>query len=105
MTAVPGMTPALLEAIVRYRQGDDQQLGTSDDRYFRTVADLATLSGVDRRGLERAEVFLTVMPSAFRFIATGRVSHGTSPARTHLRLAVIERVASATTLRYWRRLD
>ena len=28
-------------------------------------------TGVDRSGLERAEVFLTVMPSAFRFIATG----------------------------------
>src|SRR4029453_13017390 len=105
MTAVPGMTPALGEAIMRYRQGDDQQLGTSDDRYFRTVADLATLIGVDRRGLERAEAFLTVMPSAFRFIATGRVSHGTSQARTHLRLAVIERTAPATTLGYWRRLE
>jgi len=105
MTAVPGLTPALVEAIVRYRQGDDQQLGTSDDRYFRTVADLATLPGVDRSELERAEVFLTVMPSAFRFIATGRVPHGTSQARTHLRLAVIERTAPATTVRYWRQLD
>jgi hypothetical protein len=105
MTAVPGMTPALVEAIVRYRQGDDQQLGTSDDRYFRTVPDLATLIGVDRSGLERAEVFFTVMPSAFRFIATGRVPHGTSQARTHLRLAVIERTAPGTALRYWRRLD
>jgi DNA uptake protein ComE-like DNA-binding protein len=50
MAAVPGMTPALVEAIVRYRQGDDQQLGTSDDRYFHTVADLATLPGVDHGG-------------------------------------------------------
>jgi DNA uptake protein ComE-like DNA-binding protein len=105
LAAVPGMTPALVEALMSYRQGDDQQLGTSDDRYFRTVADLATLPGVDRDGLERAEVFFTVMPSAFRFIATGRVPHGTSQARTHLRLAVIERAAPATTLRYWQRLD
>jgi DNA uptake protein ComE-like DNA-binding protein len=105
MTAVPGMTPALVEAIVRYRQGDDQQLGTSDDRYFRTVQDLATLLGVERRELEGAEGFFTVMPSAFRFIATGRVPHGMSQARPHLRLAVIERTAPATTLRYWRRLE
>src|SRR5262245_14030618 len=105
MAAVPGMTPALVEAIVRYRQGDDRQLGTSDDRYFRTVADLATLPGIDPSGLERAEGFLTVMPTACRFTATGRVLHGTSQARTHLRLAVIERTAPATTLRYWRRLD
>jgi hypothetical protein len=94
-----------VEAIVRYRQGDDRQLGTSDDRYFRTVADLATLPGIDPSSLEHVEGFLTVMPSAFRFIATGRVLHGTSQARTHLRLAVIERTAPATTLRYWRRLD
>src|SRR5262252_3793154 len=99
------LSHGLGEAMVRYRQGNDQQLGTSDDRYFRTVADLATLPGVDRSGLERAEVFLTVMPSAFRFIATGRVPHGTRQARTHLRLAVIERMDPATTLRYWRRLD
>jgi DNA uptake protein ComE-like DNA-binding protein len=105
MAAVPSITPALVEAIVRYRQGDDQQLGTSDDQYFRTVADLATLPGVDARGLEPAEAFLTVTPSAFRFIATGRVAHGTSQAHTHLRLAVIERTAPATTVRYWRRLD
>jgi DNA uptake protein ComE-like DNA-binding protein len=105
IAAVPGMTPALVEAMVHYRQGDDQQLGTSDDRYFRTVADLAALPGVNPRGLEQAEAFLTVTPSAFRFIATGRVAHGTSQARTHLRLAVIERTAAATTVRYWRRLD
>ena len=105
MAAVPGMTPALVEAMMRYRQGDDQQLGTSDDRYFRTVADLATLLGVERSDLERTAALLTVTPSAFRFIATGRVPRGTSQARTHLRLAVIERTAQATTLRYWRRLD
>jgi DNA uptake protein ComE-like DNA-binding protein len=105
MAAVPGMTPALLEAIIRHRQGDDQQLGTSDDRYFRAVTDLATVTGVDGGGLERAGAFLTVTPSAFRFIATGRVPRGTSQARTHLRLAVIERTAQATALRYWRRLD
>ena len=63
------------------------------------------LLGVERSELEGAEVFFTVMPSAFRFIATGRVPHGTSQARTHLRLAVIERTALATTLRYWRRLE
>ena len=105
MAAVPGMTPTLLEAMLRYRQGDDQQLGTSDDRYFRTMADLTTLLGVERGDLEHPAAFLTVTPSAFRFIATGRVPGGTSQARTHLRLAVIERTGQATTIRYWRRLD
>ena len=83
VTAVPGMTPALVEAMVRYRQGDDQQLGTSDDRYFRTVADLRLSLGVDRSGLERAEAFLTVMPSAFRLIATG-VCHMARARRVHI---------------------
>jgi DNA uptake protein ComE-like DNA-binding protein len=105
MAAVPGLTPVLVESIVHYRQGDDQQLGTSDDRYFQTVADLATLTGVDRTGLERAGAFLTVTPSAFRFIATGRVRSTTSQARAHLLLAVLERTNHATALRYWRQLD
>jgi DNA uptake protein ComE-like DNA-binding protein len=105
VTAVPGLTPALVESIVRYRQGDDQQLGTSDDRYFQTVEDLATLTGVDRTGLEHAGAFLTVTPSAFRFIVTGRVQSTTSQARTHLLLAVIERTAQTTAVRYWRQLD
>jgi DNA uptake protein ComE-like DNA-binding protein len=105
LAAVPGMTPAMVEAIVRYRQGDDQQLGTGDDRYFRTVADLATLQEIDQGGLERVGALLTVTPSAFRFIATGRVPGGMSQARTHQRLAVLERTAQATALRYWRWLD
>jgi DNA uptake protein ComE-like DNA-binding protein len=105
MAAVPGMTPALVEAIVRYRQGDPQQLGASGARYFRAVADLATLLGAESSELERAAAFLTVTPSAFRFITTGRVASGTSQARTHRRLAVIERTAQATALRYWRQLD
>jgi DNA uptake protein ComE-like DNA-binding protein len=103
LAALPGMTPAMLEAIVRYRQGDDQQLGTGDDQYFRTLADLATEIG--QSGLEPVEAWLTVTPSAFRFIATGRVLSGTRQARTHQRLVVLERTAQATALRYWRRLD
>jgi DNA uptake protein ComE-like DNA-binding protein len=105
LAAVPGMTRALVEAMGRYRQGDDQQLGTSDDRYFRTMADLATLLGLDSAGLERTAALLTVTPSAFRFITTGRVPGGTSQARTHRRLVVLERTGQVTTLRYWRRLD
>jgi DNA uptake protein ComE-like DNA-binding protein len=105
MAAVPGMTPTLVEAIMRYRQGDDQQRGTSDDRYFRTMADLATLFGSGHGGLEPAAALFTVTPSAFRFIVTGRVPGGASQARTHLRLAVLERTGQVTTLRYWRRLD
>ena len=105
MAAVPGMTPTLVEAMMRYRQGDDQQLGTMDDRYFRTMADLTTLLGVERSDLERTAALLTVTPSAFRFIATGRVPRGTSQARPHLRLAVLERTGQTTTIRYWRRLD
>ena len=37
--ALPGITPAMVEAIMRYRQGDDQRLGTADDRYFRAITE------------------------------------------------------------------
>ena len=56
---------------MRYRQGDDQQLGTVMIGTFRTVADLATIPGMDRSRLDRVETFLTVTSNAFRFIATG----------------------------------
>src|SRR5215475_7749232 len=59
MAAVPGLTPVLVEPIVRYRQGDDQQLGTWDERHFRTVAELATLAAGGRSALERAGVFMS----------------------------------------------
>jgi len=105
LAALPGITPAMVEAIIRYRQGDDRQLGTADDRYFRTVTDLLTIAEIDRSALERFGALLTVTPSAFRCIATGRVMGGAGPARLHQRLAVLERSADATALRYWRRLD
>jgi DNA uptake protein ComE-like DNA-binding protein len=105
LAALPGMTPAILELIMRYRQGDDQQLGTTDDRYFRAVADLLSVAGTDRSALERFGNMLTVTPTAFRCIATGQVTSGAGQVRRHQRLAVLERTANATALRYWRRLE
>src|SRR5205085_8918208 len=96
LAALPGLTPAMVEAIMRYRQGDDRQLGTADDRYFHAVTDLLTIAGIDRSALEHFGDWLTVMPSAFRCIATGRVMHGTGQARLHQRLAVLEHTAHAT---------
>ena len=90
---------------MRYRQGDDQHLGTADDRYFRAITDLLTLTEIDRHALERFGDLLTVTPSAFRCIATGRVTSGAGQASLHQRLAVLERTANGTSLRYWRRLD
>ena len=89
----------------RYRQGDDQQLGTADDRYFRTVTDLLTVPALDRSALEPSEDLLTVTSSAFRCIATGHVTGGTGQVRTHQRLVILERTANTTSLRYWRRLE
>lgn len=103
--ALPGITPAMVEAIIRHRQGDDQQLGTADDRYFRAVTDLFMMQEIDRNALGRFGDLLTVTPSAFRCIATGRVASGTGQASVHQRLAVLERTANVTALRYWRRLD
>lgn len=104
LAAVPGMTPAMHEAILRYRQGQDQRLGTADDQYFRAVTDLVALQGVDHSALERFGDMLTVTPRAFRCIATGRVTSA-GQVRTHQRLAVLEHTAEAILLRYWRRLE
>jgi DNA uptake protein ComE-like DNA-binding protein len=103
--ALPGITPAIVEAIIRHRQGDDQELGTADDRYFRAITDLLMMQEIDRNALGRFGDVLTVTPSAFRCIATGRVKGGIGQASVHQRLAVLERTANATALRYWRRLD
>lgn len=105
LAALPGITPAVLVTIMRYRQGDDHQLGTADDRYFRAVTDLLTLPGIDRSALERFGDVLTVTPSAFRCLATGHVTSGAGQVRRHQRLVVLERTANATALRYWRRLE
>lgn len=105
LAAVPGITPVMVAAVMRYRQGDDQQLGTTDDGYFRSVMDLGTLAEIDGSALERFGDLLTVTSSAFRCIATGRVTSRAGQARLHQRLAVLERTAHGTALRYWRRLD
>src|SRR5262249_3404327 len=60
LAALPGVTPAMVEAIMRYRQGDNRQLGTADDGHFRSVLDLLTLAGIDRSALERFGDMLTV---------------------------------------------
>ena len=105
LAAVPDMTPAMVEALVHYRQGEDQQLETTDDRYFRRVADLAMVPGIDQSRLDRVGTLLTVTSNAFRFIATGRVSSATGQTRTLQRLVVLERTAQGTALRYWRQVD
>jgi DNA uptake protein ComE-like DNA-binding protein len=105
LAVLPGITPVMVEAIIRYRQGNDRQLGTADDQYFRAVTDLSQLTEIDRSAVERFGDLLTVTPSAFRCIATGRVTSGAGQVRTHQRLAVLERTAHATSLRYWRRLE
>ncbi|MBM3225066.1 MAG: general secretion pathway protein GspK [Candidatus Tectomicrobia bacterium] len=103
--ALPGLTPSLVQALVQYRAGDDQQRGTRDDRWFRTVADLAQVPGIDRSVLSRLEPVVTVTSSAFRVIVTGRARHDIRQAHAHRRLAVLERTAQATTLRHWRQVD
>lgn len=93
----------MVEAIVRYRQGADQQAGTSDDQPFRTLAALAALPAIGQAGVARLTPWLTVTPSAFRFVATGRVRSHTG--RRSQRLAILERTAHAMTLRAWRPVD
>ncbi|MBI3328686.1 MAG: helix-hairpin-helix domain-containing protein [Nitrospinae bacterium] len=105
LAALPGMTPAMAEAIVRYRQGEDQEPGTADDRQFREVADLRTLDAIDRAALDPFEALITVVPTAFRVIATGRVVSGQGVTSIHRRLVIIDRASRPTRIQHWRRLS
>jgi hypothetical protein len=99
------MTPAIAEAIVRRRQGDDQLAGTADDRHFHEVAGLLALDVVDRATLARIEPWLTVVPTAFRVIATGRVESGQGTTSVYRQLAIIDRTARPVRIQYWWRLS
>lgn len=105
LAAVPGLTPVMVDSVLRYRAGADQQVGTSDDQHFRTLADVARLPELSRVDVAQLGTWLTVTPSAFRLIATGRVQPGTGPVRQQHRLAIITQTAQAMTLRYWRQLE
>lgn len=103
LAVVPGMTPAILDAILRYRLGLDQQPGTTDDQYFSSLADLLRLAGITQSMLDRCEPFLTVTPTAFRVLATGYPGQKRSSA--YRRLAILERTTDGTDIRYWRRIE
>ncbi len=105
LAALPGMTAAMATAVRRYRQGDDQEPGTADDRHFRTVDDLLTLPEIGPTALPHFKTFLTVVPTAFRVIVTGRVPNAQGVNRTHQRLAVIDRASRPTRILYWQRLE
>jgi DNA uptake protein ComE-like DNA-binding protein len=93
LAALPGMTSSMAEALVRYRQGDDQQPATADDRLFRTLTELLLVPEIDRTALARFDAWLTVTPTAFRVLATGRVQNAQGAERVHQRLAIIDQTS------------
>lgn len=105
LAALPGMTPVMAAAVVQYRQGVDQLPGTADDRHFRTVSDVLAVKAIDGAALSQFEPFLTVVPTAFRVIATGRVVNGQGATSIHRRLAIIDRTSRPTHIQHWRRLS
>ena len=105
LAALPGMAPAMVEAIVRHRQGDDQLPGTADDRHFHEVAGLLALDVIDRATLARIEPWVTVVPTAFRVIATGRVESGQGTTSVYRQMAIIDRTARPIRIHYWWRLS
>jgi DNA uptake protein ComE-like DNA-binding protein len=100
LAALPGMTPAMAEALVRYRQGDDQQPGTADDRWFRTLTELRQVPEIDDAALVRVDALLTVTPTAFRVRATGRVQSAQETERVHQRLAIIDQTSRPVHVQY-----
>ena len=105
LAALPGMTSAMAEAIVRHRLREDQQPGTADDRHFQGVADLLALDAIDRNAVARFETLITMAPTAFRVIATGRVVSGQGVTSIDRRLAIIDRASRPTRIQHWRRLS
>lgn len=105
LAALPGMTPALAQALVHFRQGDDQVPGTVDDRPFRQIADVLLVPGISRTALARFEALLTVAPTAFRVLATGRVQSGQGTERVHRRLAIIDRTSRPAQIRHWQSVE
>lgn len=105
LAAVPSLTPAMAEAVVRYRHGNDRQPDTADDRLLRVLDDLLAVPGIDRQTLTRVQPLLTVMPTAFRVIVTGRVQSAQGADRVHQRLAIIDRAVRPVRIVYWRRLE
>lgn len=105
LAVVPGVTPQQAEAIVRYRQGDDGQPGTADDQHFRRLDDLGRLPGLSAADLDDARMFLTVEPTAFRFVVTGRVPGQGGAEQTHRRLAIIDRSARPMRVHSWQKRD
>lgn len=103
LAALPGMTPAMAGLLVRARQGDDQLLGTSDDWPFRKLADALLVLGIDPTALPRFDTLLTVTPTAFRVMATGRVRGGQGIDSVQQRLAIIDRTSKPAQIRYWQR--
>lgn len=105
LSVVPGMTPTLVEAMIRYRLGTDQQPGTSDDQFFPSLSALLHVPGMTPLLLSRWEPFLTVTPTAFRVLATGYPGTKRPSPPPYRRLAILEQTAHGLDIRYWRRVE
>jgi type II secretory pathway component PulK len=102
LQTLPGMTLAMATALVHYRQGPDQQPGTADDRPVREVTELLQVPGIDAAALQRFAAFVTVVPTAFRSIVTGRMPSLPGGERVYRRLGMIDRTSRPVQVRYWR---
>jgi type II secretory pathway component PulK len=105
LAAVPGLTPQQVAAIVRYRRGDDAQADTADDRHFRSLAEVARLLGVALTELDPALGVLTVEPTTFRVVVTGRVREQHGAVQVYRRLAIVDRSAQPVRVQYWQQLE
>jgi type II secretory pathway component PulK len=105
LTTLPGLTPAIATALLHHRQGPDQQPGTGDDRPFRDPAELLQVPGVTPADLTQFVAFITVVPTVFRGIITGRVANPQRGERVYRRLAVIDRTSRPVQVRYWQSIE
>jgi type II secretory pathway component PulK len=105
LKTLPGMTPARATALIQHRQGPDQQPGTGDDQPFQDIVELLRVPGITQEDLTQFAALITVVPTAFRGIITGRVAYQQRTERVYRRFAVIDRTSRPVQVRYWQRVE
>lgn len=77
LESIPGLAPAVIETILAYRAGGDGEIGTGDDRGFRTIDELSYY--VDPRGDAHVvlQKFCKVNSSAYKITGIATRRNGT----------------------------
>lgn len=76
LQCVPDLSSNVVDAIVSYRAGGDQQIGTKDDKSFRTLDDVATKLGIEGRTFDALRRYCTTTSTCFTIVGTATLQQG-----------------------------